>query len=173
MSSFIGSSISFIPAKICLFSSSWSGLNSFCLGSFAFAPPVGVSILISLFILFLGGDFCGLGLSFSLVHLLLFVDWAFVLSCSLILGCHDTPWGTPVDFVLFALAACLSVLFFSPTVSLSKSFCGTCVVFPLFPVLFLLTCDISQSSCSAYLFPHSKHSFFYCFHYLFYFPHIM
>ena len=86
MSSLIGSSISLIPAKICLFSSSWSGFSSLSSLSVGFTLPEGIS----LFILFFGGDFGGLGLSLSLVHLLPFVYLGCVFNCSLMLNCLVT-----------------------------------------------------------------------------------
>ena len=108
ISSLTGSNINFIPAKICLFSSSWSGFSSFCFRSVGFTPPVGLS----LFILFFGGDFCGLRLPLSLVHLLLFVNLGLGFNCSFMLGCLVVVWSTPVAFVLFAL---VDVSYLSPT----------------------------------------------------------
>ena len=121
----MGSNISLIPANICCFNSSCSGLSSL---TFTSVDSV--------------GDFCELALS-SRLHLLFLAEEVLGFNCSFMLVCHIAP----VVFKLFALVlvfdVVLSVNFLSPDDSLSTSYL-LLLRFNLLSKLRLLSCDIPR-----------------------------
>ena len=134
----MGSSISLIPANICCFNSSCSGLSSL---TFASVDSMVVStgmLVVSQLALFFGGDFCELELS-SQLHLLFLPEEALGFNCSFMLICLVAH----VVFKLFALDEVLSIDFLSPSDSLSASFL-LLLRFNLLSKLCLLSCDILQ-----------------------------
>ena len=113
----MGSNINLIPANICCFNSSCSGLSSLTFTSAESMDVLTGILVVSQLALFFGGDFCELELS-SQLHLLFLAEEVLGFNCSFMLVCLIAP----IVFKLFALDVVLSVDFLSPDDSLSTSF---------------------------------------------------
>ena len=136
----MGSNISLIPANICCFNSSCSGLSSL---TFTSVDSVVVStgmLVVSQLALFFGGDFCELELS-SRLRLLFLAEEVLGFNCSFMLVCLIAPVVFKLFVLVLAVDVVLSIDFLSPDDSLSTSFL-LLLRFNLLSKLRLLSCDM-------------------------------